>query len=331
MHLYRWDDTGPQYRLDACIAARCSPSGIVGESRTQSVIATGYIKASDTSAGVQFGSAVAVSRDGRTVASGAPLANGETGTVYVYVAPLTGPVLAPAPLRFSAPAGEPMHFGASVALSEDGNTLAVGAPFDSNAQTGVGAYPTTPNSDAAHSGGVFVYSRIAGIWSTTTVYLKASDADAGDEFGSAIALRDSVLVAGAPRQDGSGAAYAFAARAGSWVQAPTVLKASNIGNGNLFGSSVAVSRAGAIILAGAPMEAVGTHPEAGAAYRFLRMDAGGNAVPTWSSPQRRPAAIGATGDAYGTSVALSATGEVLAVGAPNEDNPGTDAGAVYLF
>jgi hypothetical protein len=334
VHLYQWDDAGPQYRLDACNATACTPSNVVGEVRVSSVVATGYIKASDTSAGAQFGSAVAVSSDGKTVAIGAPFANGEAGNVYVYIAPVAGPVLAPNPVKISAPSAQAMHFGASVALSEDGNTLVVGAPFDNHAQTGVGTYPAAPNANAAHSGGVFVYSRVGNVWSSTPVYIKASDADADDEFGSAVALRDTVLVVGAPRQNDSGAAYAFYANAGTWAQAPGILEASSIGNGNLFGSSVAVTRAGAIIIIGAPNEDANTSPDSGAAYAFRRTDGGGNAVPTWSPAQRLPAGVGGAGDLYGTSVAVSATGDVFAVSAPNEDDlttHATDAGAVYVY
>jgi len=55
-------------------------------SRALSALATGYIKASDTSAGAQFGSAVAVSGDGKTVAIGAH-SEGDGGQYYVYIAP----------------------------------------------------------------------------------------------------------------------------------------------------------------------------------------------------------------------------------------------------
>src|SRR5262249_10659003 len=156
--------------------------------------------------------------------------------------------------------------------------------------------------NAAHSGGVFIYTRNPGVPVTFSapVYIKASDADTGDEFGSAVALRDTVLVVGAPRQDSpgtddsdvtnaapdSGAADAFYTKAGTWAQAPGLLKASSVGNGNLFGSSVAIAQAGAVILIGAPNEDTNTVPDSGAAYRFVRTDGGGNAVPTWTPALR---------------------------------------------
>jgi hypothetical protein len=233
-----------------------------------------------------------------------------------------------------------------VALSEDGNTLVVGAPFDSNAQTGVGTYPAAPNTNAAHSGGVFVYSRTGNTFSTTPAYIKAIDADTGDEFGSVVALRDTVIAVGAPRQDSpstneldltngavdSGAVYAFVANAGTWIQAPGIIKAG-IAAGNLFGSSVGVSRGGGTIIVGAPNEDSNAMADSGAAYFFVRTDGGGGA-PTWSQAVRLPVGVNRPGDSYGASVAVSASGDVLAIGAPNQDDltaQTTDGGGVYVI
>ena len=344
VHLYKWDTDVPDYRVDSCNSGICTPSNVVTTIRVASALAAGYVKASDTGAGARFGSSVAVSGDGKTVAIGAPFANAEAGSVYVYLAPIAGgPVLAPRPLKIPAPSTQAMHFGFAVALSEDGNTLAVGAPYDSHLQSGVGTYPVTPNANSTHSGGVFVYSRVGGVWSTTPVYIKAIDVDATDEFGSALAVKGGILVIGAPRQDSptdgidttnsavdSGAAYAFYANAGTWAQSPRILKADNIGNGDLFGTSVAVSNAGSIIVVGAPGEDGDGRLDSGAAYRFVKSE--GDGVPAWNPPLRFKAANSGAGDLYGSSVAVSANGEVLAVGAPSETgDEGNDVGAVYAY
>ena len=342
VHLYPWAGTVPEYRIDSCNSGGCTPSNIVSENRLFSVLATDYIKASDTSNGAQFGSAVSVSADGKTVAIGAPFENSEAGSVYVYLAPISGPPLAPNPLKIQAPSAQAMHFGASVALSEDGNMLVVGAPSDSNKQTGVGTYPAAPNVDAPHSGGVFVYSRVGNAWSPTPVYVKAVDAEAGDEFGTAVALKDTVLVIGAPRQDrpdmgtvlntvpDSGAAYVYYANAGTWTLAPHILKATAVANGDLFGSSVAVSRNGSIIIVGAPSKDVAA-ADSGAGYRFRRED--GGATPNWDLGTLLPSTC-LGGDQCGAAVAVSADGTVFAVGAPQADNVNNatmDIGAVVLY
>lgn len=370
VHLSQWGAASAQYRIDACNDGACAASNPVSAVRVGSALATGYVKASDTAAAARFGSAVAVSGNGKTVVVGAPFADGESGSVYVYTAPLPatapappGPPLVPRPVRIAAPSAEAMHFGASVALDRTGDLLIVGAPFDSHRQSGVGVYPATPNSDSNHSGAVFVYRRIPGGWSAP-VYIKASDVDAGEEFGSAVAVRGTVLVVGAPGQDSatdadddvlngavdSGAAYLFSASSGNWVQSRRVLKASNIGAGDGFGASVALDST-SIVLVGAPLEDGGgtgidpvdtdTKQDSGAAYRFAIDDSliGAANPPPWPAPQRFKAINSGSGDRYGTSVAIGENGEVFAVGAPNEDgieldvpnDAGNDVGAAYVY
>ena len=64
-------------------------------------------------------------------------------------------------------------FGVAAALSNDGNTLAVGAIGEGN---------IVPNSGAA-----YVFTRSAGVWSQQA-YLKASTPGSGDVFGVSMAL-----------------------------------------------------------------------------------------------------------------------------------------------
>jgi hypothetical protein len=362
VHLYDWSSPFPAYRVDACNQTGCTPSQVVEAPRIGSVVATGYLKASDPTLLARFGYSVSVSGNGATVAVGAPFANEDSGAVYIYTAPVSGPVLAPQPLKISAPSAQKMRFGISVALNKTGDLLAVGAPFDDHRQSGVGTYPTTPNGDAIQSGAVFVYSRVNGVWSTTPVYIKASDVDLGDQFGSAVALSGTTLLVGAPKQDSptdgiettnaaidSGAAYAFVATNAGWLQSSRILKASNIGSGDNFGSSVAMSEAGEIVIIGAPNEdgdGTGIDPvdtdtkvNSGAAYRFVKSDPGNGLPAEWTSPQRFKATNSGASDLYGSSVAMSASGDVFAVGAPQEDgtlldvpnDDGNNVGAVYVY
>src|SRR5947199_209558 len=68
-----------------------------------------------------------------------------------------------------------LDFGWSLALSADGNTLAVGALNES----------TTAN----FSGAVYVYVRAGTMWSEQA-FLKASNPNASDAFGGSVALSD---------------------------------------------------------------------------------------------------------------------------------------------
>src|SRR5262249_17916495 len=109
-------------------------------------------------------------------------------------------------------------------LSTDGSTLAVGAPQESSAATGVGGDQTS--NAASWAGAVYVLTRTGTTWSQQA-YVKASNTQAADEFGFAVTLAGdgSTLVVGAPTEDSnatgvggdpsnnaapdSGAAYVF--------------------------------------------------------------------------------------------------------------------------
>jgi hypothetical protein len=210
----------------------------------------------------------------------------------------------------------------------------VSAPDEASNQSGIGAYPAVPSSDAAKSGAVFIYSRLGGAWSNKPVYVKAMDVDAQDAFGSAIALSagGDVLVVGAPGQDSptreaddvtngavdSGAVYVSILKQGTWSMLNRVLKAPRIGSGDRFGSAVAVAPRGLAIAVGAPYEdddAADTKDDSGAAYLFTPsgLKAGGDLV--IDQTLRFRAANGGAGDLFGKSVTLGMDGKVLTVGA----------------
>ena len=138
----------------------------------------------------------------------------------------------------------------STAIAFDGDTLVVGAPFEDSNVTGNPA-----DNTASGSGAVYVFTKSGGVWSQQA-YLKASNSEAGDNFGASVALDSDTVVIGAFNEDsngiganlnqadnsasGSGAAYVFTRSAGVWT--PEVyVKASNSEAGDQFGYRVAVS------------------------------------------------------------------------------------------
>ena len=159
------------------------------------------------------------------------------------------------------------EFGYSVALSADGSTLAVGAIGEASSATGVGGDETIDTPQP--SGAVYVFFHRRGGW-VQQAYLKASNTDADDEFGTSVALSadGDILVVGAPGEDSdatgvggdqasgaasnSGAVYVFT-RTGGWIQ-EAYIKASNTDIGDEFGTSVAISSDGFALAVGAPGE-----------------------------------------------------------------------------
>ena len=321
-----------------------------------------YIKASNTDIGDVFSFSVALSSDGNTLAASAYTEDGNgrdplndpatdgSGAVYVFTR-TGGEWMQQAYLKASNP-GLDDRFGHSVALSPDGGTLVVGAIDEDSAATGVGGDEA---SDAApNSGAVYVFTRTGDVW-TQQAYLKASNTSSADVFGWAVALSSdgNTLAVGARAEDGiddgvsrSGAVYMLRRTGATWEQ-EAYIKASTIGARDLFGVSVALSADGDRLVVGARAEdsdatgvggdeASDAVADSGALYLFARTAA------TWEQEAYIKASNTEAGDRFGESVALSADGRRVAVGAFFEDsaatgvngdetdNTATDSGAVYV-
>jgi hypothetical protein len=208
------------------------------------------------------------------------------------------------------------HFGAAVAVSGDGGTMAVGAPRQSSGSSGVN--PVESGTAAIDSGAVYVFDRGSG-WAQAA-FLKASAAEPGAGFGWSVALSADgrTLAVGAPFADSKvGAAYVFIRDGGGWVEEAR-LTASDAQPSQNLGSSVSLSSDGSTLAAGAPGDAGG----AGAVHLFLRGDGG------WVENAHLTAPGARQGDNLGWSVSLSGDGSAIAVGAPHAES---DAGAVHVF
>lgn len=251
-----------------------------------------------------------------------------------------------------------------MSLSANGNTLAVGATGEASKGTGVDGDQTDNSMPGA--GAVYVFNRSAqGRW-TQQAYLKASNTNRGDGFGERVSLSGDarLLAVSAPFEAssatgvdgdqtsnstvGAGAVYMFARETGGpWTQ-QAYIKASNTGPYDGFGSSLALSSDGGTLAVGADQErsaATGIDGnqtdrsllDAGAVYVFTRLDS------TWKQHAYVKASNTEADGRFGISVALSADGSSLAVGAKGESGGATgvngnqasqallSAGAVYVF
>ncbi len=363
-----------RYLLRACNAGGCADSATVAVSGNL-VSAVGYVKASNTGASDKFGFSVALSSDGSTLAVGAPgegsgatgiggnqsdNSASESGAVYVFFR--SGGNWAQQAYVKASNAEASDHFGRAVALSSDGNTLAVGAMDESSSATGVGGNQS--DNSASGSGAVYVFIRSNGNWAQQA-YVKASNAEAYDRFGYAVALSTdgNTLAVGADQETSSatgiggnqsdnsmsesGAVYVFTRSNGAWAQQAYV-KASNTGKSDNFGSAVALSSDGTTLAVGAYREAsnatgIGGNQSddsafaSGAVYVFRR-----NGGP-WSQQAYVKGSNTKAGDRFGYAVALSSDGNTLAVGAMGEGSsatgingsqsgsPAYSSGAVYIF
>ncbi|MEE2887207.1 MAG: FG-GAP repeat protein, partial [Planctomycetota bacterium] len=253
-------------------------------------------------------------------------------------------------------------FGCAVAVS--GDTVVIGACGEDSKATGVNG--DRNDNSRPESGAAYVFVRSGTAWESQSwsqqAYIKASNPEAGDHFGSAVAVSGDVVVIGAYGEDSdadgvngnqfdngarnSGAAYVFKRKGTSWCQL-AYLKASNSDADDRFGYSVAIDGDTAVIGAwGESSDATGingntasnSRSKSGAAYVFIQ---GGS---SWFLSQQQAylkASNTGTGDYFGHAVSIS--GNTVLAGAPGEDskssgpngnqsdNNAGSAGAVYAF
>ncbi|MEZ5979637.1 MAG: FG-GAP repeat protein [Planctomycetota bacterium] len=328
------------------------------------IVQEAYLKASNTQASDSFGS---VAVDGDTIVVGAPREDGSSagvngdesdegapnaGAAYVFVR--SGSTwVQQAYLKASVPDLGDL-FGSAVAL--DGDTIAVAVPNEDGAAIGVDG--NAGDDSAPDAGAVVVFVRNGSIW-VQQAYIKASNTDAGDQFGTSVAIDGDTIVVGAKEERssatgvngnesddsalGAGAVYVFVRNGATWTQ-QAYLKASNSSPELRFGSAVDVS--GDTIVVGASSEASAATgvdgdqsntgaPSSGAAYVFVRNGT------TWSQQAYLKASNTDPMDLFGGSVAID--GDTIVVGAVGEDggiggvnaeqsdDSAGYAGAAYVF
>jgi hypothetical protein len=203
----------------------------------------------------------------------------------------------------------------SLSISSDGSVVVVGAP-----DTQVGAN--------AEQGVAYVFQRPPGGWSGAlgpTATLKNSNGSSGDQFGSSVAISPdgTTAVIGLP-QEGSGGngQVDVYERGSSWASSSTpsaVLSDSSLSGAEL-GSAVGIG--GTTIAATAP-NANGT---TGQTDVFVRPGS------SWQSASTPAAALEPDGstsdDDFGHDLAISNSGSLIAVGAPDRSQ---SQGAVYVY
>jgi hypothetical protein len=363
-----------------------SASGIGGDQSDNSAIEAGavyvfvrdeqsswsqqaYIKASNADPHDAFGTSVALSADGDTLVVGAPgemsIATGidgnqsdnsinRAGAAYVFVRNEQNAWSQQAYVKAS---NTPQYdefdggdvFGECVALSDDGNTLAVGARLEWSSATGIGG--DQANDSAYWAGAVYLFERDElHAWSQQA-YVKASNTDADDQFGGSLALSGdgNTLVVGAIGEDSAamgiggnqadnsssntGAVYVFARDGQSPWSQQAYVKASNSDNTDYFGYSVALSDDGNTLVVGAIGEdsaamgiegnqADNSEKKAGAVYVFGR-----DGQDAWAQQIYVKAPNTHQFMQFGTKVALSGDGNTLIVGALKEGGGGPGIGS----
>jgi hypothetical protein len=195
------------------------------------------------------------------------------------------------------------EFGSGVSVEQDGHLAVAGGPTDGKA------------------GSVWVFSNTGNYWVQAGSRLNANDATPGARFGAAVAISSdgrTAVVGGPADSDGAGAAWIFTRSSAGWTQRGRKLTPSDAAGATAgFGSSIAVSADGSVVVVGGPGDADGT----GAAWVF-RLS--GN---DWG--QQGAKLTRGAGTGFAASVAVSGDGNTAVVGGGGSVSAFTRAGATY--
>ncbi len=260
--------------------------------------------------------------------------------------------------------------GHGLAISGDGNTMAVGAPYESSAAKGINGNQNDTSLYA--SGAVYIFTRVNNAW-TQQAYIKASNSGQSYRFGhhvvlsqdgNTLAVSSFYEASAAKGIDGdqtdksipqAGAVYVFTRSGAAWSQ-QAYIKASNTGEkengktpskGDQFGFSLALSADGNTLATGAISEdsaAKGINGDqdnnslqsSGAVYVFTRTGT------KWSQQAYVKASNPGANDLFGYAVGLSADGNTMAASAYDEGSSAREingvmdrgvrgTGAIYVF
>ncbi|MES9829232.1 MAG: hypothetical protein ABW201_13270 [Candidatus Thiodiazotropha sp.] len=353
VHLTDWVNTS--YMVQACSASEDCADSTPVTAFSLILDAIGYLKPSFIGSEDQFGSSVAISGDGSTLAIGAPeedstatgiggdpVVDTETATSSgaVYLFSRDGDSWSQQTYIKASNADAGDKFGSAVSLSDDGQTLAVGALFEDSAASGIDG--NQADNSLSRSGAVYVFSLSGSEW-TQQAYIKASAPVSGANFGKRVSLSSS----GARLAVSGGGVFVFDQGGSGWTQQAILEVVSGEGPDE-FGAALELSGNGSTLAIGAPGEdssATGINGDqtnnaargAGAAYVFAYDGA------SWTQQAYLKASATDSGDEFGNDVSISADGNTLAVGVWKEDslafgvngsfsnNNSENSGAAYLF
>ena len=273
----------------------------------------------------QFGYSVAISSDGNTAIVGAigddVGANTNQGSATVFVRNNSTSWSEQTKLTDST-GGASDQFGYSVALSNNGNTAIIGAPYDT-----VGAN--------ANQGSATIFTRSSSTW-TEQIKITHPSGAANSRFGTDVTISGDGLRAaiGRPNQVTVNfpSVRIYFYNGSSWVfeQELTTPSDDDFRDNTGFGTSIAFNDNGDTLIVGAPEWDGGSgagNDDTGAVLIYTRSGT------TWTQQQKITLGLARDADDwFGWSVALSADGNTAIVGAYFDDvGSNVNQGSATIF
>jgi len=300
------EDTGGAHSGSAYIFTRS------GSTWTQQA----KIQASDAQADDYFGISVSISGDGNTAivsARNEDTTASNAGSAYIYTR--SGSTWSQQAKIQASDAQADDNFGYSVDISNDGDTVIVGAYRED-----------TGGTDA---GSAYIYTRSGSTWSQQAK-IQASFGGSEDRFGYSVSIDsdgDTAIVSAIYEDTGgasAGSAYIFTRSGTSWGQQAQI-QPTNVSSSDQFGRSVSISGDGNTVIGSSPIEDTG-FTNAGAVYIFTRSGS------TWTQQAKIQAYDAQASGWFGDYVDISNDGNTVIIGADNTDSGSiSEAGAAYIY
>ena len=272
----------------------------------------------------RFGHSVATSADGKTIIVGAvgDETSGTTGYGLVYVFDREGNNFNEVGILTGSYASSNDNFGHSVATSADGKTIIVGAYGD--------------GTSGSNDGGlVYVYDREGNNFNEVGILTGTYVSQSIDNFGESVATSadGKTIIVGAGRDEINpsgigtyGLLYVYDREGNNFNQVGILTGSYASDSGDGFGKSFAISADGKTIAVAATQDETSGTGNYGLVYVFNREGNNFNEVGiltgTYSSESL---------DLFGHSVATSADGKTIIVGAYKDEIVGDRTGVVYVY
>jgi hypothetical protein len=258
----------------------------------------------NSTSGAKQGTSVAVSANGNTAVIGAPSDNSDRGAVWVFTRTGSNWSSSGVKLVGTGAIGTARQ-GTSVAVSADGNTIAVGAPGDND-----------------NRGAVWVFTREGGNWSQSGPKITGTGTSSGSRLGISVALSSdgNTLASGAiGYQSYGGAVWIFDRYDNNWIPSGGPIAGIDAIGQAMQGVSVALNADGSVLLSGGHQD----NNRRGAVWMFTRADC------NWYQYGTKLVGSGGSAQAWqGYSVSLSADGNTALVGGCLDNGL---AGSAWVF
>lgn len=249
------------------------------------------------------GESISLSADGNTLAVGGSDDNTNVGAVWIFIRS-AGVWSQQTKLVGTGNTGA-SNQGASVSLSANGNTLAVGG-----------------NEDNSNTGATWIYIRKGTTWSQQGNKLVGTGNTGAASQGKSVKLSadgNTLAVGGYIDNSNVGATWVFTRSNSEWTQQGDKLVSNDSSGSSFQGFNVTLSADGNTLAVGG----YGDNSNIGAVWIYLRSGS------SWSQQGNKIIGTGYSGTpTQGRSVSLCADGNTLAVGG---DSDSSNTGAAWIF